>query len=93
MKRDQALSLLTKDKWALSEPMLKVLIECLETCQYEGIPFEAKNIMIASPPGYYDELTEILSEHSFSDIKNEICIRLLLNGYVEDQLFIPACSN
>lgn len=87
MKRDQALSLLTKDKWIVPESMFEALVEVMETLQYEYLAFDETNIANHIPAGYREQTMQLLTEHGVPQIKMEICIRLLLKGYIEDQLF------
>jgi len=88
MKREQVLSVLTKDRWVLSKQDLDVLVEAIEQVQYDQAPFEPKHIIQAIKPILpRARITEILQEHPLEAIKQEVVVRLLLNGYLEEQLF------
>lgn len=88
MKRDTVLSLLTKDKWELPTSNFNALVETIEELQYQQLPFNEQNVYDYIPPGFREQVMTILEQVGIDKIKDEIAVRLFLNGYFESDLFV-----
>lgn len=87
MKRDKVLSLLTKDKWILGDALFERFQDTMEEIRYDGAEINEDTLVEYMAPGFKEPTQEVLLHHDLQDIKNELIVRMLLNGMIEHDYF------